>query len=357
MRAYLTVLVILVVIFGSIAGYLFNKFQTLANTDFSPPPALVSATRAQLETWPTKLEAVGTVRATRGVNLAAETSGEIIAISVMSGDSVSQGQLLLTLNDSVEQASKKRQQANLVLARQLYERDASLIQQKSIPQSQYDRSKADLDAAIATLAETEARLDNKRIVAPFAGTLGIIAVKTGDYIESGTAITTLQDLDELEVDFSVPARYYPHLRKGLHIDVETAATGQPYPATLEAVDAAVDQATRNLALRARITSSEGLLPGMFAQLTIDLDQPRELVTVPETAVTYSLQGNTVYVIEENDGALSVNPRVVQTGVVNNGRIAITAGLAEGDQVVSVGQNKLYRGAPVVLEENPPEFTQ
>ena len=357
MRAYLIVAALIVVIFGAIAGYLYNKFQTLANTDFSPPPTLVTATSARLETWPSTLEAVGTVRAARGVNLAAETSGEIIEISATSGDQVAAGQLLLTLNDSVEQASKKRQQANLVLARQLYERDASLIKQKSIPQSQYDRSRANLDAAIATLAETEARLDNKRIVAPFAGTVGIIAVKTGDYIESGTAITTLQDLTELEVDFSVPARYFPQLRRGLAIEVITAATKTAFPATLVAIDAAVDQGTRNLALRARIERSDGLLPGMFARLIIDLAKPRELVTVPETAVTFSLQGNTVYVVEQGEAGLSVSPRVVETGPVRDSRIAIVSGLAEGDRVVSVGQNKLYRGAAVVLQDKPPEFTQ
>jgi membrane fusion protein, multidrug efflux system len=357
MRAYLTVAVLLLAIFGSIAGYLFNKFQTLANTDFTPPPTLISATHAKLETWPSTLEAVGTIRAARGVKLAAETSGEIIAISVKSGEQVVAGQLLLTLNDSVEQASKKRQQANLVLARQLHERDASLIKQKSIPQSQYDRSRADLDAAIATLAETEARLDNKRIVAPFAGTVGIVEVKTGDYIQSGTSITTLQDLTELEVDFSVPARYFPQLRPGLDIRLQAAANENSTPATLEALDVSVDQATRNLALRARISQPEGLLPGMFAQLQIDLDRPTEFVTVPETAVTYSLQGNTVYMVQDSGDGLMVMPRVVKTGRVKEGRIAVTEGLAVGDQVVSVGQNKLYRGAAVTLQENPPEFTQ
>lgn len=357
MRPYLTVIVLLVVIFGAIAGYLYSKFQTLANTDFTPPPSLVTATEAKIATWPATLEAVGTIRAARGANLAAETSGEIIAISVTSGERVEAGQLLLTLNDSLEQASKKRQQANVVLAKQLYERDASLIEQKSIPQSQYDRSRANLDAAIATLAETEARLDNKRIVAPFAGNVGIIEVKTGDYIESGTAITTLQDLTDLEVDFSVPSRYFPLLQAGLDIELRTAASGRVLDATLEAVDVAVDKATRNLALRARVIDSSGLLPGMFAKLLIDLNQPRDLVTVPETAVTYSLQGNTVYVIEEGPDGLTVTPRVVQTGPVANGRIAVTAGLQQGDRVVSVGQNKLYRGARVILEENPPAFSQ
>ena len=357
MRAYLFVAVLLLLIFGSIAGYLYQQYSTAMSTDWTPPPVTVAAATARQESWSSNLEAVGTIRAARGVNLATETSGEIIDISVQSGDEVSAGQLLLTLNDSVEQASRKRQQANLVLARQLYERDASLIKQKSIPQSQYDRSRADLDAAIASLAETDALLDNKRIVAPFAGTIGIIEVKTGDYIETGTAITTLQDLSELEVDFSVPARFFPSLRKGLEISVLSAASTRSFPARLQAIDAAVDTGTRNLALRAALLESDGLLPGMFAQLSIDLNQPQNVVTLPETAVTYSLQGNTVYIVEQDDNGLFVTPRVVQTGAVREGRIAITHGLEAGLQVVSVGQNKLYRGARIVLEENPAEFAQ
>jgi membrane fusion protein (multidrug efflux system) len=264
---------------------------------------------------------------------------------------------LLTLNDRLEQAGLQRAQANLVLARQLYERDASLIRQKSIPQSQYDRARADLDAATATLAEIEAQLDNKRIVAPFAGTVGIIDLRRGDYITAGTAFTTLQDLSELEVDFSVPARHFPHLRPGLAISLTTAASEREISATLQAVDAAVDRNTRNLALRAVLSDSNGLLPGMFAKLVIDLDQPRQVITLPETAITYSLQGDTVYVVYDDEEGLFVQPRVVETGNVRQGRIAVTSGLEAGERVVSVGQNKLYRGARVVLDDNPADFTR
>lgn len=352
MRAYLFVAVLLLLIFGGISGYLLERFHRLAGADFTPPPITVASTIARLETLPTTLEAVGSIRARRGVDLSPEASGEIIEIAVDSGETVKTGQLLVKLNDSVEQASRRRQQANLILARQLYERDASLIRQKSIPQSQLDRSRADLDAAIATLAEIEALLDNKYITAPFPGTVGIIRVKVGDYIEPGTTITTLQDLNELEVDFSVPARHYPLLRSGLKISVHTVASNREYPATLQALDSAVDFSTRNLALRARLEESAGLLPGMFARLIIDLDTPREVVTLPETAVTYSLQGNTIYLVEEDAEGLLVNPRVVTTGDVHGGRIVITGGLSPGDRVVSVGQNKLYRGARVVLEARP-----
>jgi len=351
LRAYLLVTVLLLTIFGGISGYLYQQYSALSSLDFSPPPVTVGAAVAQSESWATNLDAVGTIKAARGVQLSTEESGEVIAIAVTSGTQVRAGDLLLTLNDKVEQASRERQIANLELARLLFERDQQLVVQKSIPQTQYDRSKADLDSAIAQLAEIEARLENKRIHAPFDGTVGIIRVKVGDYVEPGTTITTLQDLSELELDFTVPARHYPRLRQGLDISVRVAAfPDQTFPAILEALDAEVDSNTRNLLLRGRLEHGSGLLPGMFAHLMISLAAPRELVTVPETAISYSLHGNTVYVIEQAGDRLLVNPRVVQTGDTFRGRIAILSGLEVGERVVSAGQNKLFRGAAVVIDE-------
>lgn len=351
MRAYLYVIVILMLIFGSIAGYVYNKFQQLSSIDFTPPPVTVAAGTARAEIWPSLLEAVGTIKATRGVELSTQTSGEVIAISVNSGDSVDAGQLLLTLNDSVEQASQRRQQAGVVLAQQLYDRDARLIRQKSIPQSQLDRSLADLDSASAQLAETRARLDNKRITAPFAGTVGLIHVKVGDYIEPGTGIATLQDLSELEVDFSVPAKYSPLLYKGLNIALTTAAhPEQTFGATLTATDSRVDASTRNLALRAHMNETQGLLPGMFVRLVIDLNQPTDTIVVAETAITYSLHGSTVYVIEQVGKRLRVQPRVVEVGRSRGNQTAVISGLAEGERVVTAGQNKLFRGAHILVDE-------
>jgi membrane fusion protein (multidrug efflux system) len=351
LRAYLFVVVLLLLIFGSIAGYLYNKFSLLAGTDFTPPPITIAAATAQSAEWPSELEAVGTIRAARGVELSSETSGEIIAISVKSGEKVKAGQPILTLNNRVEKASRNQREANLKLARQLYERDARLIKQKSIPQSQYDRSKADLDSAIAQMAETDAQLDNKRIVAPFDGTTGIIKVKVGDYIESGTPITNLQDLTELEIDFSVPDRYYPSLRPGLKIAIHVAAfPDRVFHATLSAVDARVDASTRNLMLRATLEDSDGLLPGMFARMVIDLGQPKRVVTVPETAVTYSLHGNIVYVLTQGKGQTTAQPRIVKTGATRNGQTAILEGLLSSEWVVTVGQNKLYRDARVVIDD-------
>jgi len=352
LRAYLVVFLLLLVIFGGISGYLYRKFAVLSGTDFTPPPVTVAAATADVRAWDLTLEAVGTIRAARGVDLSTEASGEVIAITVESGARVQAGDLLLTLNDKVEQASRERQKANLELARLLFERDQQLVRQKSIPQSQYDRSKADLDSAIAQLAETEARLENKRIYAPFSGTVGIIHVDVGDYVEPGTNITTLQDLSELEVDFSIPERHTPQLRAGQDIEVAVDAyPEQTFHATLKAVDARIDTGTRNLQLRAALDPGSGLLPGMFARLTIFLGETETVVTVPETAISYSLHGNTVYVVEQNDGELTVQPRVVATGRVREGRIAVTGGLQGGEQVVTAGQNKLFRGARIAIDES------
>lgn len=352
MRAYLTAALLLLVIFGGISAYLYRQFSSLSSMDFTPPPVTIAAEAATTERWDSLLMAIGTIRAVRGIELSAETSGEVIAIEVQSGDQVQQGDLLLSLNDRVEQASLENQKASLNLARLLFKRDQQLVKQKSIPQSQYDRSRADLERAVAQLAETEARLDDKHIQAPFAGTVGIMHVKVGSYLEPGDRITTLQDLTELEVDFTVPARYFPLLRQGQSLGVQVAAfPGQVFPATLQAVDAKVDTDTRNLLLRASLAPGSRLLPGMFAQVQLNFDQPRTLVTVPETAVSYSLQGNSVYLLEQGESGPRATVRLVETGDTRNGRIAILAGLAEGDQVVVTGQNKLFSGASVIIDDS------
>ena len=351
MRAYLFVAILLLVIFGSIAGYLSARMSAFSNKDFAPPPVTIAAGIAKPASWDQYLDAVGSIKAARGVDLTSESSGEITAINFVSGAQVSGGELLVVLNDDVEQASRRNQIASLDLAKILFERDRKLVEQKSIPRSQYDRSKADLESARAQLAETEARIRNKRIHAPFSGTIGILQVDVGDYLSPGTEIATLQDLGELEIDFTLPARFAPQLRPGLAIELQVGAfPGQVFNATLSALDSRVDPDTLNLLAQAKIHDSGGLLPGMFASLRIELGTFEEVLTVPETAITYSLQGSTVYVIREGGGGqLSVDAVVVQVGEVRAGRIGILRGLEAGQQIVTAGQNKLFRGANVKID--------
>jgi membrane fusion protein (multidrug efflux system) len=353
MKAYVVAIVLLLVIFGSIGGFLYKRFSAFADMDFTPPPVTIAASVAKHEIWNETLNAVGTIQAVRGVELTSETSGEITEIRFKSGDRVVTGQPLVVLNSKEEIASRRNQQAALELAELLYERDAKLIESKTIPQTQFDRTRADLERARAQLAETEARLTNKTIAAPFAGTIGLSRVDVGDYVSPGTVIATLQDHSELEIDFTVPGRYAPQVRPGLKVDVHVDAyPDRTFTATVTAVDARIDPNTRNVLLRASLEKDSGLLPGMFAELDVDLGEQQQVVTVPETAMTYSLQGNTIYVIEKTeDGALTANARVVRAGKVRDGRVAVLDGVKPGERVVSVGQNKLYRGVKVVIDES------
>ncbi len=346
MRAYASAALLLLIIFGGISAYLYRQYSLMSTMDFSPGPVTVTAATAGTAHWDTILSAIGTIRAVHGVELSTESSGEVVAVDVRSGDKVRQGKLLVTLNSRVEEASRENQRASLELARLLFERDQQLVKQKSIPQSQYDRSKADLERAIAQLAETEARLDEKRIQAPFAGTVGIVHIRVGDYLNPGDRITTLQDLSQLEIDFNVPARYYALLRQGQAISVRVDAfPNRVFKATLQALDAKVDADTANLLLRASLEHDSNLLPGMFARLELSLGTPSELVTVPETAVTYSLQGDTVYVLEPGDNGLTATPRPVRTGDTRDSRVAILGGLAAGEKVVDFRPEQAVQGRP------------
>lgn len=352
MRAYLIVIILLVALFGSIAGYLYNKFSAFASMDFTPPPVMIGAGVAEEQLWQSYIDAVGTVKASRGIELSSETSGEVTAIEFDSGEIVVDGQLLLVINDDIEQASRRNEIASLELAEILYQRDSKLISQKSIPQSQYDRSKADLSRARAQLAETEARIRNKRIFAPFAGTLGIRQVNLGDYISPGTVIASLQDLSELEIDFTLPSQAIPSLRKGQSVEVRISDfSDQVYNATIFAIDAKIDAATRNVLVRAKLAAETKLLPGLFAQLRVKLEQPTQTTIVPETAISYSINGDIVYVIKDVEGGgLTTESVIVKVGQVRDGKIAILEGIRPGDRVVTAGQNKLYRGAMIAIDE-------
>ena len=157
----------------------------------------------------------------------------------------------------------------------------------------------------------------------------------------------------MEIDFSVPARYSPQLQIGQQIEFSIKAfPGRSFDAELAAIDARVDPGTRSLLLRARISEPSGLIPGMFVSLRIDLGRDQLLVTVPETAVTYSLQGNAVFVIEPADeDGLTASTRIVRVGGVRDGRAAILDGLEAGERIVTAGQNKLYRGVRIVVDES------
>ncbi|MDA7085299.1 efflux RND transporter periplasmic adaptor subunit [Pseudomonas sp. SA3-5] len=327
------------------------------------PPISVNAAAAVERPWQRRLSAIGTLRAFQGIELTVEVAGIARDVLFQSGEKVSLEQPLIQLDNDVERASLGTAQAERGLARVEYQRGRNLVNRQAISRSEFDRLSADLQKANASVAQLQATLAKKRILAPFAGTIGIRQIDVGDYLESGTTIATLQDLSTLFVDFFLPEQNVPQLAIGQRVRVQVAAyPDEVFEGRIDAINPKVEATTRNLLVRARLVNpDEKLLPGMFANLQVLLGDETPQVLVPETAITFTLYGNSVYVIEappadetspanpaDGQPILQVERRFVETGERREGRVVILKGLQAGERVVSAGQLKLDNGARVVI---------
>ncbi|MFJ3054216.1 efflux RND transporter periplasmic adaptor subunit [Pseudomonas nitroreducens] len=376
LRRMLIMLGVVAVIVAVLAGSKYLSItKQIAMFSAPRPPVSVNATLAEERDWQSRLAAIGTLRAIQGVTLTAEVSGTVSAVQFVSGEKVKVGQPVVQLESDVEQATLRTAEADLGLAQVEYERGKSLVGRQAISKSEYDRLAAQLNRSTATVAQLKAALAKKRILAPFSGTIGIRQVDVGDYVSPGTEIVTLQDLSTLQVDFFLPEQDFPLLKRGQKVVVRVAAyPGQSFDAQIDAISPRVDNQTRNLLVRASMANPEGkLLPGMFANLEVQLPDSAPRVVVPETAVAFTLYGNSVYVVvphkpkdgEKADTAekaeeakagdapkLEVERRFVKTGERREGNVVILEGLKAGEEVVTSGQLKLDNGTAVAIVKDP-----
>lgn len=359
--------VVLLVVLALAAAKGFSVYQEIQMFSAPQPAISVSAATAVEQPWQERLPAIGTLKAIQGVDLTVEVGGTVREVLFRSGEQVSLSQPLIQMDSEVEQASLATAQAELGLARVEFERGRSLVNRQSISKSEFDRLSASLQKANASVAQLQAQLAKKRILAPFAGTIGIRQVDVGDYLSSGTIIATLQDLSKLHVDFFLPEQAVPKLTLGARVQLSVVAyPGEQFDGEITAINPKVEDATRNVQVRAMLANpGNKLLPGMFANLQVLLPQTPPQVVVPETAITYTLYGNSVYVISEKkdkDGQvvkndqgqaeLMVERRFVETGERRAGQVVLLKGLKAGEQVVSSGQLKLDNGAHVAIATEP-----
>jgi len=368
LRRMLIMLGVVLVVVLALAGYKgFSIYQQIQMFSAPQPAISVSAAHAEEQPWQSRLPAIGTLKAFQGVDLAAEVEGIVREVMFESGQKVTQGQALIQLDSEVERASLATAEAERSLAQIEYERGRSLVSRSNISKSEFDRLASALQKATASAAQLKAQLDKKRINAPFAGTIGIRQVDTGDYLSPGATIATLQDLSHLHVDFFLPEQRAPQLQVGQPVRLSVAAyPDEQFEVRIAAINPKVENETRNLQVRATLSNpDEKLLPGMFANLEVLLPDDRPQIVVPETAITYTLYGNSVYVVTEKqseDGKtvkdekgtaqLTVERRFVETGERRAGRVVISKGLKAGEQVVTSGQLKLDNGAHVVIVADP-----
>jgi membrane fusion protein, multidrug efflux system len=362
-RMRILILVLLIVFGGLIAFNLFRSYMT-ANffSHFEPPAATVSSVIVKLENWQPVLQSVGDFVAIQGVEINAQVSGIVSSISFESGQFVKQGTPLLVISDSVDQATLKDNEANLILQRQNLTRQAGLKKSGWAISSDLDVARANLKSALAMLQKTQATIEQKHIVAPFDGQLGIRQVSLGDYITPGqTNIVSLQSLDPLYLQFYLPEQNLSTLFVGQPIQFSVEShPNQMFDGKITAIDSKVDVNTHNILVQATVNNlKEGdhynFMPGMFAKVSVLLPQKEKVVVLPLPAVTYTLYGDSVYIVkndEKNKAGKSIKTvyrQFVKAGEKKGDHVVILSGIKEGDEVVSAGQMKLHNGSQVVID--------
>lgn len=363
-RRMLIMLGVVVIVVLALGGYkAFSVYKQIQQFTAPKPPINVAVAVVEERPWQNRLPAIGTLKALQGVDLALEISGTVKALQFESGQKVEVGQPLVQLDSDVEKGLLGTAEADLGLAQLDFARGSKLVGDGSISRGDFDKLAATQKKAAASVAQLNASLAKKRILAPFSGTIGIRQVDVGDYLASGTVIATLQDLTSLYADFFVPEQVLPKLALGQQVQVSvTAYPDVVFNASISAINPKVEDATRNLLVRATLPNPDGkLLPGMFANLQVILGQDTQQLVVPESTITYTLYGNSVYVVvpkkgtdgqpETNDKGepqLAVERRFVTTGERRGGLVIISKGLKAGEQVVTGGQLKLDNGTHVAI---------
>lgn len=351
LKRVLILLLLAGVIFGGLAGAKYLQVQRMIAKFSAPqPPMPVAVATVEQARWARSLTAVGSVSAVQDVTVTNEVAGQVDSIRFESGARVAAGDVLVTLDASIDSAELAGLEASLKLADLQYARAEKLKRERTMSEAQFDEAAARRAEAAALVRAKQAHLAKKTIRAPIAGTLGIRRIDLGDYLAPGAEIVGLQSLDTVFVDYRLPERALGRLRVGQRIDVRVQAyPDRRFEGAITAIDPAIDIATRMVKLRASLPNPDGLLrPGMFAEVDTREEQVDEVLVVPTTAITYSPYGNSVYLVIEADGGLKVKRQQVETGEVRAGRVAVTQGVAAGDRVVAVGQNRLRNDVSVVI---------
>ena len=356
-------MIIMLIAVGLVFGGVFD-FQIFKNamtkkfmSAMPQPPQTVSTVTAAMQEWQPQIEAVGSLRAVNGADLAFEVSGIVKELHFKSGDDVAAGDILLTLRADDDSAKLEALKATAALSEIAHQRDQEQFKIKAVSQATLDADGANLKNAKAQVAEQQAVVDKKTLRAPFAGHLGVRVVDIGQYISAGTAVVTLQALDPIYADFFLPQQALNQIRleQVVTIKIDTYPNGD-FAGTITAINPKVDPATRNVQVRATLKNPDRLLlPGMYASVNVAAGGKQRYLTLPQTAVTYNPYGETIYVVDDKGHDPQGRPQLiarqvfVTAGLKRGDQVAILSGVEEGQTVVTAGQMKLRNGSPLVID--------
>ncbi|HXL14005.1 MAG TPA: efflux RND transporter periplasmic adaptor subunit [Bradyrhizobium sp.] len=361
-RWFVIVGLLLALLVGALVG--FNAFRSYKIAEFfannKPPPTSVAVAEAKSEVIPNLLTAVGDLAAVHQVNVTTDVSGRITDIMFTAGASVKAGSPLVQLFDAPDRGDLESYKAQATVAQLSLDRAKQLAARQFGPQATVDQAQASYDQANAGIAKTEAIISQKLVRAPFDGEFGVRHVEVGQYLTAGTQIVTLTDLSTLYANFTLTEKDSGQLKVGQTVRVAVDAyPGRTFEGKINAIEPQIATDTRNIRVQATLENPEHILkPGMFATTTVVLPEKPPVVTVPETAVDYTLYGDSVFLITEKKGddgktGLTAVRTFVRTGNRINGRTEILTGLKVADRVVAVGQLKLQSGSAVAISTDPP----
>jgi membrane fusion protein (multidrug efflux system) len=416
------VLLVLFVVVGGIVGFNFLRDNGIKQyfASMKPPAATVSTTIAKPSTWTPGVEAIGTVKAVRGVDLTVETTGIVKDILFHANQKVAANAVLLQLDDAVERAALDAQKAQAALDQTSLARAIELTRRGVGSDSTLDTARAAASASASQVTKLQAVLEQKQLTAPFGGTVGIPKIDIGQYLAPGTAVVTLQDLDTMRVDFSVPEQQLPLLKIGQTVRLGLGGGDMPFAGAIRGIDPKIDPTSRLVNVRAEVANPDGqLTPGQFVQVRVELPEERNVLALPQTALTTSLYGDVIFVVqpakpaevppaqpakpeekpaasatdkpadakpvnakpaeamkaaadatkpaadaakpadkaadpakpaaEGDKPALVLSQVFVKPGRRNDGMVEIVEGLKAGDEVVTAGQNRLFNGMSVAVD--------
>jgi membrane fusion protein (multidrug efflux system) len=357
---WLVAIIGLILVIGALAGIKVGQIRAMiqAGKSFVPPPESVTSAKVEVTTWQSRRAAIGSLVAVHDAVLGAEAPGLIRQVTFDSGQNVKRGAVLVKLDTTTEEPQLASATADAELAKTTLERARALRKGGA-------NTQADLDAAEARAKQTEAQLGNlsavivkKTIRAPFDGRIAIRQVERGQVVSPGTPIATLQSVDPIYAEFSLPQQALADLAVGQPVSVTIDAyPGSTWQGQVSTINSEVDASTRNVRVRATLPNKDGRLrPGLFVNVEVHAPGAHPVLIIPATAVAYAPYGDSVFVISGAEGGdkagdkgpLTVQPRFVRLGERRGDLVAVESGLKAGETVVSNGAFKLRKGMRVIL---------
>ncbi|PYK92933.1 MAG: efflux transporter periplasmic adaptor subunit [Verrucomicrobia bacterium] len=349
----------LVVVLLMIVGIKALQILKMKSAPMMMPPTTVSSAPVKEEDWSPLLSSVGSISAVQGAVVSTELGGTVAEIKFPNGSVAKQGDVLVKLDASSEEAQLRTAEADLELARADLQRSQDLATRKVISKAELDSAESKFKQKQGTVDNMRAMIVKKEVRAPFAGQLGIRQVNVGQMINAGQQVVSLQALDPVYVDFALPQQHLANLSQGLEVHVQTdALPGREFVGKLTALNSSVDPVTRNVGLQATLENRDhALRPGMFAKIDVVLPEKEKTLVVPGSAVSYAPYGDSVFVIEKKKEPKTgkesqmIRQQFVRVGEARGDFISITQGLEPGQTIVSTGVFKLRNGMPVVINND------